>query len=524
MNEQITKYIQPVLQFWKKQTKRNKRVFIGGFGGLLLFSLLIMLILNIKIYTELYSGLNETEASQVIQLLQEKGIDCKLKSNGVILVPKNQVDTVRMDLATQGYPKSATNYDIFTSNTDLMTTEYEKRQLKIYQLNERLKATIETIDIIESAIVTISVPEQAGYAWEQNSEKPTASVMVQTKGGAALTPAQVKGIKQLVSKSVPGMDNAQVAVVDSTGTELQSADDVTQMDLAELGMVIKTKFEKDINDKVVKILNPIFGQGNYAISVSGIINLDKKIQEIISYTPSDEKNNTGVLEEGSKNTEKTTNGSGASGANGAAGTENNTEPTYSGVTVDDNVVYIKNNETYKYLVNKVTEQVEHDSAVLDKLFVAVTINREAMNENEKANIQQLVATAAATDVKNVYVYNNKFNGTVNFENENTDDNKTALNTKQIIIMASALGITLIVVMIFIFIIVKRKKRHEETTYNTKESEDYTKQNEDMTVEDKIEFISETRQQKMKEVIQEFSRKNPEIIAQLIRSWLKEDGK
>jgi flagellar biosynthesis/type III secretory pathway M-ring protein FliF/YscJ len=45
----------------------------------------------------------------------------------------------------------------------------------------------------------------------------------------------------------------------------------------------------------------------------------------------------------------------------------------------------------------------------------------------------------------------------------------------------------------------------------------------MSMEEKIDFISETKQQKIKEVIREFSSKNPEIVSQLIRSWLKEDG-
>lgn len=130
------------------------------------------------------------------------------------------------------------------------------------------------------------------------------------------------------------------------------------------------------------------------------------IEEIITYTPSETGDNTGVLSEGSSDTEIDTDGSGTSGT---VGTSSNADlTTYSGVTVNGNVVYIKDNQTYKYLVNQVTQQIEHNAAVLDQMYVAVTINLETMENADKADIQQLVATAAATSVGNVYVYNSKF--------------------------------------------------------------------------------------------------------------------
>lgn len=527
MNEQIAKYIQPITQFWNNIPKKRKTTILTAVGGLIVVSFILVLLLNIPTYTVLYSGLDNDEATQIITILQNDGYKYKQETGGVIQVLQDQVDDIRMSLSTQGYPKSALNYDIFTGNIDMMTTDYEKRQLLVYQLQERLQATIKTMDAVESAIVTISVPENGGYAWEDESSQTSASVMVEVIGGATLSSTQVNGIKQLVAKSVPDLETDQVAVVDTSGNALQSSEDTTQMDLTELGMVIKAEFEKNIDDKVSNVLTPIFGKGNYAISVSGIVNLDKMIEEIITYTPSETGDNTGVLSEGSSDTEIDTDGSGTSGT---VGTSTNADlTTYSGVTVNGDVVYIKDSQTYKYLVNQVTQQIEHNAAVLDQMYVAVTINLETMENADKADIQQLVATAAATSVGNVYVYNSKFTGTVNTgtdDDDNTDNGTDTTQTwtmKQIIIAAGALGGLLLIIMVVVILMVKRKKKRSAESDYESDEENYVSKAAEMSVEEKIDVIKDSRQQKMKDVIQDFSTSNPEIAAQLIRSWLKEEG-
>ena len=250
------------------------------------------------------------------------------------------------------------------------------------------------------------------------------------------------------------------------------------------------------------------------------------IEEIITYTPSETGDNTGVLSEGSSDTEIDTDGSGTSGT---VGTSSNADlTTYSGVTVNGNVVYIKDNQTYKYLVDQVTQQIEHNAAVLDQMYVAVTINLETMENADKADIQQLVATAAATSVGNVYVYNSKFTGTVNTgtDNNNTDNGTDTTQTwtmKQIIIAAGALGGLLLIIMVVVILMVKRKKKRSAESDYESDEDDYASKAAEMSVEEKIDVIKDSRQQKMKDVIQDFSTSNPEIAAQLIRSWLKEEG-
>jgi flagellar biosynthesis/type III secretory pathway M-ring protein FliF/YscJ len=99
----------------------------------------------------------------------------------------------------------------------------------------------------------------------------------------------------------------------------------------------------------------------------------------------------------------------------------------------------KNNETYKYLVNQITEQVEHDAAVLEQMNVAVTVNLTELDETDKAQIRQLIATAASTDIDNVFVYNSEFAETPNNPDDTGSGETARWSKKQIIIAACILG-------------------------------------------------------------------------------------
>ena len=118
MNEQIAKYIQPITQFWNNIPKKRKTTILTAVGGLIVVSFILVLLLNIPKYTVLYSGLDNDEATQIITILQNDGYKYKQETGGVIQVLQDQVDDIRMSLSTQGYPKSALNYDIFTGNID----------------------------------------------------------------------------------------------------------------------------------------------------------------------------------------------------------------------------------------------------------------------------------------------------------------------------------------------------------------------------------------------------------------------
>lgn len=458
MNEQFKKYLDPVKKFWTSATKKKRIIICSVLAGIVFISIVVCIILNMQPLVVLYPGLDHDEAVEVMNELKERDVTFK-EDNGTIYVPKDKENSLRMDLSNEGHPKTALNYDFFTNNTDIMSTDFEKKTIEKYQLNERLGSVIKTLDGVKAATVTISIPDENSYAWDEDSSAPSASVTVTLASGKTLQASQVNGIKQLVAKSVPNLKVDDVAVVDTaTGEELSAKQTVNQIDISEFKRTIEKEFEKDIEKGVLKVLTPVFGTDNVRVSAKSTMDVDKKVQEIITYKPST-SDNKGVIQQSETDRQQQLNGT-SSGA--AVGTQTNTETTtYPGVTVNGNVIYTKDSQSYQYLVSQVKEQIQGDAANLKDLTISVVINKAAMDATQKEQITKLAANAGAVDVSKVAVYSAAF-----ATKETVPTTAPAgpfSNLNQVIIFAAA-GVAALILIIIIFAVVisssKRKKRRE----------------------------------------------------------------
>lgn len=527
MNE-IKKYIQPIKNFWIKLSSKTKKIILISLGGLILLSVILGLLLNRTQYVVLYSGLDHDEAVEVMAELKDSGVSYREDDNA-IYVPSDKENSVRMQLANEGHPKSAPNYDFFTSKINAMTTDYEKKVIEKYQLNQRLEDVIKTQDPIENAYVTISIPDESDYAWDDKKSAPTASVAVKLKSGQTLNGKQVSGIKQLVSKSVPNMKAEDVSVIDnSTGEALESADSdgsgTVQMDLTEFKLKIEKQYEDSLEKKIMNHLAGIYGQNNLSISVKSQMDLDKTIKNIITYQPTT-SDGKGVVSESDEQHEATRDGS---SVGGTAGAESNTEATtYPGVTINGNTITTKDHTSYKYLVSQVQEQVQGDAAALQDVTVSVIVNDPGMTDTEVNNLKNAVAFASGISADKVDVMGKNFYSSAQPVNAQPAG-FAALPFNWKILAAGAGGFLLIVILTVVFLSKRRKKRIQELEKNLASGEDAGLNGlsrspaQDIPTES-IEQIRQStggKEEKVRKDLQEFSSENPEIAAQLIRSWLK----
>lgn len=532
MNIQIKKYIDPIKTFWANLTKKKKIIIISVLGGIVLLSVIAGILLNRQPYVVLYPGMDHTEAVEVMNELKDRDISYK-EDNGTIMVPKDKENALRMELANEGYPKTAPNYDFFTNNVDIMSTDFEKKTIEKYQLNQRLEAVIKTLDCIKNANVTISIPDSSGYAWDENSETPTASVTITLATGKTLESSQINGIKQLVAKSVPNLKTDDVAVIDTaTGNELNvsDTDGGNQVNISQFKLEIEKEYENDIEKSVLKVLTPLFGQNNVKVTAKSVMDVDKKVQEIITYNPS--QDNKGVISESQTQKEQETGGQKTTG--GAAGTESNTETTtYPGVTVNGDTIYTKDSESYKYLVSQVKQQIQGDAASVADMTISVAVNKEMMDDTQKQEIAKLAAYAAAIQPDKVAVYNAVFPGG---DQQTGGPSPTALPLNQILIIGGVALLTLLIVILVAAMVARGRKKkkmlelaqleEDENQEDASLKEEKEQQPEEEAIE--LQAIEDARAEKaskeqaLTKEIQDFSSQNPEIAAQLIRSWLRGD--
>ena len=72
-------------------------------------------LLNQVKYTVLFSGLDPEEAGTIKTVLDEKSVPAKVQGTSTILVPEKQADELRIELASEGYPSTGLNYELFTN-------------------------------------------------------------------------------------------------------------------------------------------------------------------------------------------------------------------------------------------------------------------------------------------------------------------------------------------------------------------------------------------------------------------------
>ena len=172
---------------------------------------------------ELYSGLSEREANEMMALLLREGIDADRRLGAddrlILLVDEGRfADAVEL-LRAHGYPRQdfATMGDVFAGD-GLISSPVEERARLVYALSQELSRTVSDIDGVLSARVHVVLPETDGL--RRDVTPSAASVVIRHDREAPLA-TMVPSIKMLVANSIEGLvyDNVSVILfpVDTAG-------------------------------------------------------------------------------------------------------------------------------------------------------------------------------------------------------------------------------------------------------------------------------------------------------------------
>lgn len=528
MRERLDNILGKLKEINAKISKRNRILIISGVVALLVLAVVGAIVLNSQPYDTLFSSVNQQEASEIVTALQELGVTAKYGKEGDISVPKDQVDSLRAQLVMQGYPKSGLTYDTFSNNVDMMSTDFDKKQYRLFDLQDRLGATIRRFDGVKDATVTLAEGTDSNYVQTEDKVKPSGTVAIVTQNGATLDEDTVKGIQRLVAKSLPGMSEEDVLVTDNTGRDLTEMGDMSQTGSSKLKLALEHEMESTMQSKVMTLLTPIFGEDKVRVTAKCTMDIDKKIKEIVTYLPTTD-DNKGVMKKETRNIEIV--GQGTAEA-GVVGTDSNAQvPVYPNITTDGSEIYYKDDESFDYLVSQVKEQIQSDAGVVSDLAVSVVVDGQDLNQTELAEMKRLVAITAgispADADEKVAVFRATF----------AEDPGTPTKTFAEIVKEKNLvpiGIALLAVLLIIGVIAliirrKLKARKEAARAAAQAAEEEAalaelrareKAERDRAMVLKYDEEKQTREQELREEVQEFADKNPEISAQLIKTWLR----
>ncbi|MEM7642061.1 MAG: type III secretion inner membrane ring lipoprotein SctJ [Pseudomonadota bacterium] len=192
--------------------------------------------------TDLYSGLGEREANEIVAVLQLAGIDAdrKMVAAGevTVMVPKAHFAAAVETLNAEGYPRQTFQNlgDVFEGN-GFVVSQMEERARFIFALSEELSRTISEIDGVLSARVHVVLPTEDPLS--RRSEPSSASVVIRHAADAATRELQPE-IKVMVANSIEGLDYDSVSVVfiPVIARDLPRPDPVTPLPDLPMGLLV----------------------------------------------------------------------------------------------------------------------------------------------------------------------------------------------------------------------------------------------------------------------------------------------
>ena len=276
-----------------------------------------------------------------------------------------------------------------------------------------------------------------------------------------------------------------------------------------------------VRNRILQGLIPVYGAENISVAVNSVLDTDSRETQEITYIPIDPENpQNNPLDLRERDLEKV--GDSANPAQGVPGATDNVDiPQYSAegldVTTGDSW---RVHDVYDYLVSSVRSDIVKNGLEIKEMSVAVLVNNANLTEDDRIKIENWVAGATGLMVDRIHVQGMNFRTT-----QAAIDRSTELRRILIITGIALLALLLLLVIVFVSL-QKRGKKKREDELAAEEEEAALAMARIMEEGGGIEGVdyepirvAETQEQKLKAQIRDLANSDPEIVAQLIKTWL-----
>lgn len=533
MKDTIKQYLNKIKDYWLGLTKKQRWIYIGSLIFLIAAASLISFLSTRTTFVPLYSNLSVSETGTIKQSLDSKGVKYEIADGGTtIKVPDNVVDSLKVELAAQGLPKTGSiDYSFFSQNAGLGTTDNEFNVIKLDAMQTELTNLIKGIDGVQDAKVMINLPDK-GIFVNDKSQSASASIVLQTKPGYQFSDAQIKGLYQLVSKSVPNLPTDNIVIMNQYFEyyDLNNEKNSSDASTFETQNNIKKEIERDIQRQVQTMLGTLMGQDKVVVSVSADIDFTQEKDTENLVTPVDKTNMKGIAIS-AENIKETYTGKG-NPAGGTAQTGTTTDTTGSSYVsgYGSNGDYQKTDDKVNYEVNRIHRQIAQSPYKIRDLGIQVMVEPPKPNDPKSLpqtrvnDISNILGTIVRTsidktstakpltnqDIKNKIVVSvQPFNGKMAFVNQQT--------TPSIPWWIYAIGGVLLAaigLLLFLFLRSRKKQSEEEAAVFETPSEPINVPD----VNDEHENENTVRRKQLEKMAKE----HPEDFAKLLRTWIADE--
>jgi len=239
-------------------------------------------------YVPLFSNLSTTDAAAITQKLATNKVPYQLAEGGEqIMVPETDVYQQRLDMAAAGLPSSGTQGYSLLDTAGVTTSEFQQQVEYQQAVSDELEQTIESITGVQSAQVSVVIPQQSLFS--SSSDAPSASVLVSLEPGATLSAEQVQAVVHLVASSIEGLSPNDVTVVDQNGNVLNAPGmDSGDVAAGTMDQQATETYEQSLDNSLQDMLASVVGPGNAVVQTNADLDFDQTQISSQIYNPNNQ--------------------------------------------------------------------------------------------------------------------------------------------------------------------------------------------------------------------------------------------
>lgn len=408
----------------------------------------------------LYSGLSLDDSSAIVKELKSQNVPFELRGDGeTILVPRDQITSLRMTLAGNGLPTHGqVGYEIFDKQSTLGATSFVQNINAVRALEGELARTISSLARVKSARVHLVLPQR--QLFQQKAKNPTAAVVLAVRG--QLSSGEVRAIQHLVASAVEGMLPNEVSIIDDSGELLAAGNDGNSSALATSDIQERaTSIENRLRSRVEELLNNVVGPGHARVEVTANLETNRVSTTSESYDPNGQVVRSTQTRDVASNSTSSTNGGPVSVSTQLPGNQSkaSTGPSDKSSTTE---------QTTNYEISKTTQTQVQEPGSIKRLSVAVVVDG-TYKQDAKGNstytprpqkdldqIKALVSSAVGFDPKRgdqIQVVNMQFAARPDLSGGTSAPGLFDF-TRDDLFSAAQMGVTLLIAIALIFFVLR----------------------------------------------------------------------
>ena len=263
-----------LLQGWRNLSK-NKKIAYSILTGVIIIALISFLVsaLTPK-YDVLFSNLSTADSGAMLTQLKTDKVSYKVSGTS-ILVPKAQIDSVRMQLMSEvPLTDGSKGFELFDTSK-MAPTDAETKIMYQRALSGEIEKAIKSFPQVEGAKVNLVMPDSTAFV--KDTDPATASVVLKLKSGTNLNDDQVKAIVALLTGAVQNLPKENVSIISdnfkllTAGLYDKQKENLTNSTDAQ--QALKAQVEKALQDKITNVLEPVYKDG-VKVSVNAELDFD----------------------------------------------------------------------------------------------------------------------------------------------------------------------------------------------------------------------------------------------------------